>query len=123
MVQEPLSAGRVSPEIKILSYLHAICCERRHYVPQGWTKNYEFGFNDFKSASIIVQTIIQTKDKKFRFDFIKGLLGSVIYGGKLDNQVDDEILNALIKRWFTVNFEQQERSNLKVSLKYSVFLC
>ena len=46
-------------ELQILSYLHAICCERRHFVPQGWTKAYEFGFNDFRSATNVVQTVCQ----------------------------------------------------------------
>lgn len=33
-------------------------------------------------------------------DFIRGLLGTVIYGGKLDTRVDYNILQATIGVWF-----------------------
>jgi dynein heavy chain 2 len=87
-----LTADVSVPELKILSYLHAVCCERRHYVPQGWTKAYEFGFTDFRSASNVVQTVLTEKDRRLRPEFIRGILGAVIYGGKLDTSVDNDIL-------------------------------
>ena len=96
------------PELQILSYLHAICCERRHYVPHGWTKPYEFGFNDFRSASNVVQTVVTDKDRRLRLDFIRGLLSAVIYGGKLDTAVDLNILQALIDRWFAKSYDAQK---------------
>jgi dynein heavy chain 2 len=110
------SSVKSTPELRILSYLHAICCERRHFVPQGWTKTYEFGFNDFRSASNVIQTVLKTKEKRLRFDFIRGLLGAVIYGGKLDTKVDDKILQALIERWFTSSYDNQNDSNDEISL-------
>jgi dynein heavy chain 2 len=110
------SSVKSTPELRILSYLHAICCERRHFVPQGWTKTYEFGFNDFRSASNVIQTVLKTKERRLRLDFIRGLLGTVIYGGKLDTKVDDKILQALIERWFTSSYDNQNDSNDEISL-------
>lgn len=94
-----------TPELQILSYLHAICCERRHFVPHGWTKPYEFGFNDFRSASSVVQTVVTEKDRRLRLDFIRGILSAVIYGGKLDTKVDLNILQSLIDRWFAKSYD------------------
>jgi len=34
----------------ILSWFHAIVCERRTYIPQGWSKYYEFSYGDLKAG-------------------------------------------------------------------------
>ncbi|KAI1294982.1 Cytoplasmic dynein 2 heavy chain 1 [Halotydeus destructor] len=87
-------------ELNRLAHLHAVCCERRHFLPQGWTKAYEFGFVDFRSASAAISAVKATKERKYQLDFICGLLGTVIYGGKLDTAVDFSVLQATIANWF-----------------------
>lgn len=40
------------------------------------------------------------KERRHQLHFIRGLLGTVIYGGKLDTRVDQNILSAAIGVWF-----------------------
>lgn len=87
-------------EVKRLAFLHSVCCERRHFVPLGWTKFYEFGFVDFRSSLYILQEIKEKKERNLQVEFVRGILGQVIYGGKMDSFVDESILKLLIKRWF-----------------------
>lgn len=88
-------------EVKRLAFLHSVCCERRHFVPLGWTKFYEFGFVDFRSSLYILKEIKEKKERNFQVEFVRGILGQVIYGGKMDSFVDESILKLLIKRWFS----------------------
>lgn len=41
----------------IMTYFHAMVQERRNYIPQGWTKSYEFNYGDYKSGLILVEKI------------------------------------------------------------------
>jgi len=34
----------------ILTYFHSLIQERKNYIPQGWTKSYEFNYGDYKSG-------------------------------------------------------------------------
>ena len=34
----------------VLSYFHSILQERRNFIPQGWSKYYEFSYADFVAA-------------------------------------------------------------------------
>jgi dynein heavy chain 2 len=38
----------------LLAWFHAIMQERRSYIPQGWTKFYEFSLSDLRSAANVV---------------------------------------------------------------------
>jgi dynein heavy chain 2 len=39
-----------------LSYFHSVIQERRNYIPQGWTKFYEFSTSDFNCALSIIES-------------------------------------------------------------------
>lgn len=47
MSREPAERGRVH---LLLCWLHAVIVERLRYAPLGWSKRYEFGEADFKTA-------------------------------------------------------------------------
>jgi len=96
-----LTDSTSSLEVKRLAFLHSVCCERRNFVPLGWTKFYEFGFVDFRSSQYILKEIKEKKEKNLQVEFVRGILGQVIYGGKMDTTVDESILALLIKRWFS----------------------
>jgi dynein heavy chain 2, cytosolic len=43
----------------LLSSFHAVMQERRTFIPQGWTKFYEFSYGDLKAGTYVVEVIIQ----------------------------------------------------------------
>ena len=43
----------------ILAYFHALVQERRTYIPQGWSKGYEFSYSDLKVSLEILDNIIK----------------------------------------------------------------
>lgn len=43
----------------ILAYFHALIQERRTYIPQGWSKEYEFSYSDLKVSVEILDNIIK----------------------------------------------------------------
>ena len=114
----------------LLEYFHTICCERRFYQPFGWTKTYDFGFNEYRSARYLLQKLLDrkfinqyndqsssqsssssssTKERQvLLFDTIIGLYRDVIYGGKIDFIIDDKILYLLLLRCF----DPDEKFNL-----------
>ena len=41
----------------VLSWFHALIQERRKYIPQGWSKYYEFSFGDLKAGEMTLSDI------------------------------------------------------------------
>jgi dynein heavy chain 2 len=41
----------------VLAWFHAIIQERRMYIPQGWTKFYEFTSADLRTAMLIISRV------------------------------------------------------------------
>jgi dynein heavy chain 2 len=41
----------------VLSWFHALIQERRTYIPQGWTKYYEFSYGDLKAGEAVILTM------------------------------------------------------------------
>ena len=42
-----------------LAYFHSLMQERRTYIPQGWSKSYEFSYSDLKVSLEIIDNIIK----------------------------------------------------------------
>lgn len=82
----------------VLSYFHGIISERRSYIPQGWSKFYEFSFADFIAALKISETIDSVSATSLKT--YKGLLESAIYGGRIDNSSDMKVLGAYLESYF-----------------------
>jgi len=81
----------------VLAYFHAIISERRSYIPQGWSKFYEFSFADFIAALKISETIKISNDSTAGYKTYMGLLESAIYGGRIDNMSDMNVLSAYLQ--------------------------
>ncbi|XP_046919270.2 cytoplasmic dynein 2 heavy chain 1-like [Dermatophagoides farinae] len=112
---------------ELLEYFHAICCERRFYIPFGWNKNYEFGFNEFHFGHNIIDKMIvemtkktslssakkeSMKNQKFKiYQYLEGLFHQVIYGGKIDFNIDEIVLGILIRKCFHPNMDQSLMSS------------
>ena len=85
----------------VLSWFHAILQERRTYIPQGWSKFYEFSYGDLKAGSIIIDSIIaDTKNGPFKWETLYGLLETAIYGGRIDNELDLRVLRAYLEQYY-----------------------
>ncbi|XP_058887125.1 cytoplasmic dynein 2 heavy chain 1-like [Acipenser ruthenus] len=82
-----------------LAWFHAVCQERRNYIPQGWTKFYEFSLSDLRAGFEIIDRRFEgTKD--FQWEFVHGLLENAIYGGRIDNVFDLQILRSYLEQFF-----------------------
>ena len=81
-----------------MTYFHAMVQERRNYIPQGWTKSYEFNYGDYKSGLVLINKLKQ----KFEIDWMMlyGLMLDTIYGGRIDNSVDLRILDTSVHEYF-----------------------
>lgn len=110
-----------------LEYFHSICCERRFYIPFGWLKNYEFGYNEFHFGCNILQKLLHLDSKLVKnsgklYQYISGLFQVVIYGGKIDFLPDETVLAILLKRCFhpesdfLLNIEQQQLRNSDLTI-------
>jgi hypothetical protein len=69
---------------------------------QGWSKFYEFSFADLRSGADIVSIAVQQVAQKgpFPWDFLRGLLENAIYGGRIDNRFDVQVLRAYLHQFF-----------------------
>ena len=93
----------------MVSWFHAIVQERLRYVPLGWSKRYEFNESDLKVAFDTLDTWIDQVSmgrtnlppEKVPFDAICTLFGQCIYGGKIDNDFDQQLLTSFLNKLFT----------------------
>lgn len=81
-----------------LAWFHAVVLERRNFVPQGWIKNYEFSNADLKAASDVIVSI--GKNKSIDWVTVVELLRQCIYGGRIENSLDERVLGKLIQTYF-----------------------
>ncbi|KAM8977653.1 cytoplasmic dynein 2 heavy chain 1 [Pelodytes ibericus] len=83
-----------------LAWFHAVCQERRNYIPQGWTKFYEFSLSDLRAAYDIIDRLFEG-GRDFQWDFVHGLLENAIYGGRVDNYFDLRVLRSYLEQFFS----------------------
>jgi dynein heavy chain 2 len=81
-----------------LSWFHALVQERRTYIPQAWTKFYEFSYGDLKAGEEILCELISKP--KMDWETYHGLMENAVYGGRVDNEFDIKTLCIYIKQIF-----------------------
>lgn len=86
----------------ILAWFHAIVQERRTYIPQGWSKFYEFSYGDLKAGATLIDVLIKESGdaSTFKWDTLYGLLETAIYGGRIDNELDLRVLRAYLESYY-----------------------
>jgi len=117
--------GRISPQRMerapversklyfLLAWFHSVVIERLRYVPHGWTKAFEFGEGDERGS---LDTIDDWIDKAVATNgkvgaehispedipwvALRTLLSGALYGGRVDNPVDQQVLQSLVNRLF-----------------------
>jgi hypothetical protein len=84
-----------------LAWLHATVQERRTYVPQGWTKPYEFSSADLRAgASVIDAQLARVGSDRVPWAYVHGLIENTVYGGRVDNANDLRVLRAYLATVF-----------------------
>lgn len=92
----------------LLSWFHAIVQERLRYAPLGWTKKFEFGEADLSGAMATLDEWLETKAKgrnniapnEIPWEALRSLFGQSIYGGRIDNEFDQRLLDGLLGKLF-----------------------
>jgi dynein heavy chain 2, cytosolic len=81
----------------LLASFHAVLQERRNYIPQGWTKFYEFSYGDLRAGNYVMEAAVQAAGKgALDWQAIHGLMEDAIYGGRIDNLYDVRVLRAYL---------------------------
>ncbi|XP_064157010.1 dynein cytoplasmic 2 heavy chain 1 isoform X2 [Anguilla rostrata] len=100
---EQISKGGLLPRAQslfCLAWFHAVCQERRNYIPQGWTKFYEFSLSDLRAGFEIIDRLFDGA-KDIQWEFVHGLLENAIYGGRIDSLSDLRILRSYLQQYFS----------------------
>ncbi|KAK7201330.1 dynein heavy chain [Novymonas esmeraldas] len=82
-----------------LAWFHAVVQERRTYVPQGWSKFYEFSPADLKTATDVLTSLAAAP--QLDWVTLTGFLENCLYGGRLETAADETVLQLLIHTYFT----------------------
>ena len=91
----------------VLAWFHAIVQERRNYIPQGWTKFYEFSNADLRVGADIIDRLSENASKhntNVQWDFIHGLFNQAVYGGRIDNPIDSDVMISYLQQYFNNSF-------------------
>nr|CAB3240329.1 cytoplasmic dynein 2 heavy chain 1-like [Phallusia mammillata] len=100
-----------SQSLFALAWFHAVVQERRNFIPQGWTKFYEFSLGDMRAASDILDRLCTGQE--IQWDFMHGLMENAIYGGRVDNTFDMRVLSAYLRQYFQSSVLSGSRSRGK----------
>lgn len=73
--------------------------ERRTYIPQGWSKFYEFSLPDLRAGATLLEKILERSPVQWLA--LRGLLENAVYGGRVDNIFDLKVLNTYLDQYFS----------------------
>ncbi|KAA0149393.1 hypothetical protein FNF29_05946 [Cafeteria roenbergensis] len=87
--------------LALLAAFHGLVQERRTYVPQGWTKAYEFSAGDLRAAASVIDTVVESAaGGALPWRTLHGVLEGAIYGGRVDDPADVRVLRAFVRICF-----------------------
>ena len=86
-----------------LAFIHAILQERRTYIPQGWSKFYEFSYSDLKVSTETMIEYLEKGNSNSSWENVKGLIKGTYYGGRIDNDFDHKVMCTYIDKIFNKN--------------------
>ncbi|BGP13270.1 hypothetical protein JCM10213_004960 [Rhodosporidiobolus nylandii] len=93
----------------LVAWFHAVVQERLRYVPLGWSKAFEFNDSDQEAALNIIDAWVALAAKgranvdpaSIPWDAIRALVRETVYGGKIDTEFDQSLLNSFVARLFS----------------------
>ena len=107
----------------ILAWAHAVVQEKLRYVPSGWSEKYEFTEADATHALDVIDSLIKDMGgekgvldpEKLPWDAIRSTLRKGVFGGRITQPADQEVLDNLVNSLFV-----SESFNLNFKLVPSV---
>lgn len=99
----------------LLAFFHATVTERLRYTPLGWSKAFEFNDSDAEAALDTIEAWL-TRVAKGRSNIdpasipwpaLRSLIKEAIYGGKIDNEADQTLLDSFVDGIFTPQAYEQ----------------
>lgn len=93
----------------LLAWFHAVVQERLRYVPLGWSKPYEFNDSDQDAALATIDSWLSIAAKgrsnvdpaAIPWDAIRSLVRESVYGGKIDTEFDQILLDSFVAHLFS----------------------
>ncbi|EIN13444.1 dynein heavy chain protein 1 [Punctularia strigosozonata HHB-11173 SS5] len=93
----------------LLAWFHAIVQERLRYVPLGWSKTYDFNDSDMRSACNTIDIWLNAAARgranidpaAIPWDAVRALIKQAVYGGRVDSDFDQRVLDAFVDGLFT----------------------
>ena len=93
----------------LLAWFHAVVQERLRYVPLGWSKAYEFNDSDQEAALGTIDSWLavaangksNVDPAAIPWDAIRSLMRESIYGGKIDTEFDQILLDSFVAQLFS----------------------
>lgn len=92
----------------LLGWTHSVIQERLRFMPHGWTELYEFTEADAIHALDVIDSLVSDScgskqnidPEKLPWEAIRTTLCKGVFGGRVTNDADQEILDQLVKRVF-----------------------
>jgi dynein heavy chain 1 len=85
----------------MVAWFNSVIQERLRYTPLGWSKMYEFNESDLKSALDTLDSWIDLSPNNIQWNAIRTLLASCIYGARIDNDFDQNLLTTFVNKFFS----------------------
>ncbi|CAG0920502.1 unnamed protein product, partial [Notodromas monacha] len=87
-----------------LAWFNAVVQERRSYIPQGWTKYYEFSSADQRCGVDILDRVLteaQRGRRGVKWEFIHELYLNAVYGGRVESSYDLQVMASYLQDYFS----------------------
>ena len=103
-VKVPLERGRL---YLLVAWIYGIVQERLRYEPTGWSKKYEFSEADALNALDVVDSWVDLisggkkahiAPDKLPWEALRTVLSVSVFGGRIDNEFDQEVLDSFIDK-------------------------
>jgi dynein heavy chain 1, cytosolic len=93
----------------LLAWFHAVVQERLRYAPLGWSKAYDFNDSDMASAFGTIDAWLESASRgkanidpaAIPWDAIRTLIKQSVYGGRVDSDFDQRILDSFVNSLFS----------------------
>ncbi|XP_028896482.2 cytoplasmic dynein 2 heavy chain 1 [Zeugodacus cucurbitae] len=103
MLSEYRSISKDAKLVKIrivIFIVTAVLQERRKFIPQGWSKYYEFGEADFKAAMDVLLWLDKTMTSgRCDWTIMQRLCENVAFGGRISNARDIKVLQRYLEEF------------------------